>query len=785
MQDLFFIYRAVKVRYMAQLSPYKLSKARETYNYFNVFNAISWNLLVGIIITLFALRLGASSTYIGLMSATFYISLFLLPLGKMLAKRFSIIGIFSFTWTARSICMVLAVAAPFFDYAGHRKTALLLIILGVLLFHLFRGVGMIGNNPVLSLLASGPDRGSYMTQIQIINSSIAMFGSFLIAMVLGTEPPIFIFSILLGIGVVAGVISGTAIKKVPEPERSKDGQGMKLKEIFNEVFPGKIKVSGENTLPDFLLILFLVVLVSGVTRTFAVVYAREVFMHNDGLISLYAVFGGLGYLMAGLIIKFLINRLGAKPLFLVSVILGIVSIIPVVLFPQSIVENVAGSILFLVFLFFMLNFGFLGSEGIAQTYFLGMIPQDKILDMGILYFFTLGLAGAIGTFLAGLLIDFLLLIGISPFIAFKILFLLMIILIVLALSKQGKMKSLGSLPLTNALEVIFSFRDLRAISLLDKLDKAQDSQEESQVLGELHDTPSHLAIDGLLERARSPKLATRTEAIRALEKLHRLSHNAEKALLEDIENNPFTTAYISARILGKYNCKDAIPKLRELALSDDYMLAGEAVLSLAKMKDIEFRTEIEKIILNSQNPRLRIMGAEALGMYHNAESISVLLGIIRGKNTPRYLRDEVILAIAAIIDTQKKFYKILARYSAVELVTQNSLAVTLSMDEVESTFEFVTKAINKKKAKFTASVIASFTEKFKNAVDEFINKNDGAGFSRWILEFPDENTRVGDIVKSVFSEAVIDDELRANDCLRLLIVHWASQELRIWAATVK
>jgi len=793
MQDLFFILRTVKVKYMAQLSPYKLSKARETYNYFNVFNAISWNLLVGIIITLFALRLGASSTYIGLMSATFYISLFLLPLGKMLAKRFSIIGIFSFTWTARSICMVLAVAAPFFDYAGYRKTALLLIILGVLLFHLFRGVGMIGNNPVLSLLASGPDRGSYMTQIQIINSSIAMFGSFLIAMVLGTEPPIFIFSILLGIGVVAGVISGTAIKKVPEPERSKDGQGMKLKEIFNEVFPKKEKtdakadkkLSGENTLQNFLFILFLVVLVSGVTRTFAVVYAREVFLHNDGLISLYAVFGGLGYLMAGLIIKFLINRLGAKPLFLVSVILGLVSIIPVVVFPQSIIENVAGSILFLVFLFFMLNFGFLGSEGIAQTYFLGMIPQDKILDMGILYFFILGLAGAIGTFLAGLLIDFLFFLGLTPFFAFKILFLLMIVLVVLALSRQGKMKSLGSLPLTNALEVIFSFRDLRAISLLDKLDKAQDSQEESQVLGELHDTPSHLAIDGLLERARSPKLATRTEAIRALEKLHKLSNNAEKALLEDIENNPFTTAYISARILGKHNCKDAIPKLRELALSDDYMLAGESVLSLAKMNDNEFRPEIEKIILDSQNPRLRIMGAEALGMYHNAESISVLLGILRGKNTPPYLRDEVILAIAAIIDTQKKFYKILARYSAAELVTQNTLAATLSIDEVESTFEFVTKAISKKKAKFTASFIASYTEKFKNAVDEFLNKNDGACFSRWILEFPNENTRVGDVVKSVFSEAVIDNELCTYDCLRLLIVHWASHELRIWAATVK
>jgi MFS family permease len=182
------------------LSPYRLRKAREIYNYFNVFNAISWNLLVGIIITLFALRLGASASYIGLMSSSLYMALFLLPLGKVLARRFSIIGIFSVTWILRSLCMIFAVIAPFLDYAGHRNLALLFILLGVFSFHFFRGIGMIGNNPVLSMMASGPDRGSYMTQIQIIGSSIGMFGSFFIAMILGMEPPIFVFSILLVFG---------------------------------------------------------------------------------------------------------------------------------------------------------------------------------------------------------------------------------------------------------------------------------------------------------------------------------------------------------------------------------------------------------------------------------------------------------------------------------------------------------------------------------------------------------------------------------------------------------
>jgi len=756
-----------------QLSPYRLGKARLAYNYFNVYNAISWNLLVGIIITLFALRLGASSTFIGLMSAGFYISLFFLPFGKILAKRFPIISIFSFTWTGRSLCMILAAVAPFVDYAGYRKTALLLIMLGVLLFHLFRGVGMIGNNPVLSLLASGPDRGSYMTQIQIINSSIGMFGSFLIAMVLGMNPPIFVFSILLGAGVVTGVISGYMIKNVPEPPRQKDGQGMKLPEIFKEAF-------SQDHLKAFIFIFFLVVLVSGVTRTFVVVYAREVFAHNDGLISLYSVFGGLGYLMAGLAVKFLVDRIGAKPLFLVSVILGIVSLIPVIFFPYAAVENMTGAILFLVFLFFMLNFGFLGSEGIAQTYFLGLVPSEKMLDMGILYFFILGIAGASGTFLAGLLIDLLLFLNITPFIAFKILFILMFVLAAAALLRQNKMKPLGSLPLTDALEVIFSFRDLRAISLLDKLNKAEDSHEEKVLLGALYETPSHLAIDGLLESARSPKLTTRTEAIRALEKLKKLSKKAEKALLDDISNNHYTTAYISARILGRHNCADAAPKLRELAESEDYMLAGESIIALARMKDEDFRASIEKIILDTKNPRLIIMCAEALGIYHNCESVPVLLEILRRENIPSFLRDEIILEIAEITGTQKKFYKILARYAA-----DNSLSSALAADEVESTLEFVKNTMNKKKDKLKVYLLSAYAEKFQNAVSSYVNKNNGAELNRWILDLPGEHSRSSDFINSVLSEVVVDDELIIHDCLRLLIVHWAAQELRIWAAMVK
>jgi len=282
------------------LSPYRLGKAREVFNIFNVFNSLSWNLLVGSIITLFAMRLGASSTYIGMLSALLYTAFFFLPLGKLLARKFRIVSIFSFTWILRALGMIPVVLAPVAAYFGHKDMALTLTLIGVAIFHVVRGVGMIGNNPVLSNLSVGPDRGSYMTQVQIINSATGMFSGFAIAMVLGKEPPLYLYSIIMALGVICGITSGLFIRKVPEPPAGEKQEKKGSTHIFREAF-------SQPPVRLFLIILLIVALVSGVSRTFLVVYAREVFTQDDGMVLLYSVFGGLGNLLIGILIKFLVD----------------------------------------------------------------------------------------------------------------------------------------------------------------------------------------------------------------------------------------------------------------------------------------------------------------------------------------------------------------------------------------------------------------------------------------------------------------------------------------------
>jgi hypothetical protein len=491
------------------------------------------------------------------------------------------------------------------------------------------------------------------------------------------------------------------------------------------------------------------------------------------MVALYTVFGGLGALVMGLIIKFLVDRIGARPLYLTCIIVGFISLLPMIFFPSAALDQVSTVMPFLCFLFFIVNFGFIGAEGIAQTYFLSLIPPAGMMNLGILYFFVFGVAGAGGSFLAGIFLDVFTGLGFPVFIVFKILFSVLAVILMIVLIFQKRLAPLGSLPLRGALEVMFSFRDLRAITLLDRLKKTDDPGEEGQLLEALYDTPSALAVKGLLDKIKSPRLATRTDAIRAVGALEDLTGDVEKTLLADLTDNPYTTAYLSARILGDHGYREAIPVLRDLAASADYMLAGEAMIALAKLRDEDFRPNIERIITETENPRLKIMGVEALGVYGSLNSLSTLIDMLRVKDPPPYLRDAVTLSIAGILDIENRFYPLLIRLSE---------GPAIAMDEVEEAWELFLsrrgrKSLRDRKSRKEAGGITLKQAKaLPGAVAAYIQEADGALLSRWILDLSED--RVPDKVRAIFSEVVLDDEFVSYNRLKLLISCWAASLLQ-------
>jgi HEAT repeat protein len=317
---------------------------------------------------------------------------------------------------------------------------------------------------------------------------------------------------------------------------------------------------------------------------------------------------------------------------------------------------------------------------------------------------------------------------------------------------------------------MFSFRDLRAITLLDRLKKTEDSGEEGLLLEALYDAPSALAIKGLLDKMKSPRLATRTDAIRAVGALEELTEDAEQALLADLTNNPYTTAYLSACILGDHGYQKAVPVLRKLGTSADYMLAGEAMIALAKLRDEGFRPDIERIITKTKNPRLRIMGVEALGIYGSPNSLSTLLDVLRVKDPPPYLLDTAALSMAAILGIENRFYLLLIRF-----LEQPGQAAAIAMNEAEAAYE---SFMSRRRGWFrreTGGIAVKQAKALQPAVAAYMQGSDGAPLARWIQELPDDRTE--DVVRTVLSEAILDNEFAARDRLKLLISCWAASRL--------
>jgi HEAT repeat protein len=750
------------------LSPYRLNKARELYNLFNALNSFSYALLAGNIITIYAMRLNASSTLIGALSAMVYWSYFFIPLGKGLVKRFPIVKVFAFAWLVRVICMAPLIFAPFAAGAGRGDAALGLMALSVFGFHFWRGIGTIGNNPLLHTLSTGPDRGAYITLIQIINNGVSMFSSFALALMLGRNPPLVLYSLIITAGVITGIAGACLLSRLPEPEPEGETGGADFFCALKESF-------GQDSFRRFLLVFLAVNFVSALSRAFVVVYSREVFLQGDGMVSLYTVFGGLGAFTMGLITKFLVDRIGAKPLYVACTITGLLSLVPVVfLFPGA-VEAPAGTMLFLASVHFLISFAFVGAEGLAQTYFFALIPARQMLNMGILYYIVFGISGGSGTFLGGLFLDILARLGLTVFVSYKVLFGILILILGWVLYIQRKMVPLGALTFRGALEVMFSFRDLRAITLLDKLEKTQDVQEEEDILEALHGLPSNLAKTGLLARTKSPRLAVRSESLRALGSLETLSEKEAQILKDDVEHNPYTTAYISAGVLGDHGFSSAVPLLRQKLKSDDYMLAGECMIALARLGDKDSIPVIERMIHKNKNPRLKIMGVMALGIFSSPRSAPVLLALLRAEDPPPYLRDEVVLALAGIFGIQERFYPILKR-----CLENPGLGPALARDEAEAAYELYAAYRRKQpREKRNEGISPGEARSLQSLTGAFMKDSKGSALSRWILQLPLPGDHA--FIQAVLAEAVLDNELIPHERLRLLISQWASCQLRILA----
>jgi hypothetical protein len=245
---------------------------------------------------------------------------------------------------------------------------------------------------------------------------------------------------------------------------------------------------------------------------------------------------------------------------------------------------------------------------------------------------------------------------------YRILFGGLLVIIAAALVGQTGLVRLGAYSTRRSLGIIFSFRDLRAIALVNRLDHIHNPWEEKDLLEAIGESGSAVTVGDILSHLASPRFQVRTEAITALENLEDLPPEAVAALVAEMKDRTFTTAWGAARVLGKKGAVKAVPELRAAIRSPDYMLSGEAMVALARVGDKGSTPEIERVMGRTDNPRLTIMAVDALERLRSVGSIPAMFDLLKRENPPAFLRDEVVLAVADLVGIEESFYPLYLRF---------------------------------------------------------------------------------------------------------------------------
>jgi HEAT repeat protein len=623
------------------------SRRRATADYyrFSIFNVISFSFLAGNIIVLYALRLGADSVLVGLIAASYQVTFVFSLIGRKLIGRVGAVKLFGYFWLIRYAFMVPVVLTALPAIRDRSGLVLAIVTLGAFGFNVSKGIGITATKPIVGEIPRQRERGAFLSNQHLITNLGAVVTGTVMAVVLGQDAPLGRYAILLTVGIVAGLFAAYFILRLPEPKDAEAGFGAKFGPGLRAALaPGAFRrLSSVNVFTVFAVAMI---------QAFLIVYFKRVYGYSDGNVVFFTVAGSLGGAVMAIITRGVMDRVGAKPLLFAFTGVIVLVAVPIIVSPPLSGFWRAAFPALIFFFFVMGHFGIMNS---ADNYFFAITAAEHRLDLGIVFGLGTGIAGSLGSFVGGLLLSGLegVFAGSLPA-AFGVYFAVAAVILIIPLLRIRGLPDLDAFPIPDALGLLFSPRDIRAIRLLNRLRRSRTVDEERAAVWALGESTSRLPVDDLLQKVGSPSLTIRMEALTALRNSP-FTPAVEQRLIAEVHDHRFTTAHLAAELLGHAGARAAIPELRDAIESHDYMVSAKSMVALAQIGDTESIGRIEAILERSPNPRITIYAVKALETFGSIESLPLIFRRIE-RRAEVFVRDELILSCAALLGLYEFFY---------------------------------------------------------------------------------------------------------------------------------
>jgi MFS family permease len=611
----------------------------------------------GSIFVLFLHQLGLDKAQIGgllsLLPFLGIIAVFIAePAARMGHKRVFVLSMASRTATA-----ILLLLAPWILVQFGQAAVLGFILLTVAVFALFRATGFTAFYPWLQEQVPDAVRGKYTA----IKNALASLSSFLAVMaagyVLGPNPDLGRFLILITVGVVFGLVSVWTATKIPggAPRRGQEtGEGSYREMLIAARDPNLVR---------YLVGVGLVTLATVPLVSFVPLFMKE----QVGLSSDQVVWLDTGVLIGGLVSSYLwgwlADRYGSKPIMVWGVFL--LPLVPLawLLMPQQSRWSlyVALAIALAQGLF---NTGW--TIGSGRLLFVRVVPVEKRTTYMALYFAWMGVAGGLGQLMGGWLVELTPgwegRWGIVNYDPYTILFVVCILLPLVGALLFRRVRADSPVTTRQFAGMFLRGNPFLAMESLVRYHRARDEQATVAMTERLGRTRSPLTVEELIEALHDPRFFVRFEAMVSMAR-HGPDPRLIDALIETLEGNEPSLSTVAAWGLGRMGDERAVEPLRRGLDARYRSVQAHCARSLGSLGDRAVIPLLVERLATETDVGLQMALASALGSLGATEAAGRLLALLQSARSED-VRMEFALAVARLVGEEHHFIQLQRRVEA-------------------------------------------------------------------------------------------------------------------------
>lgn len=568
------------------------------------------------------------------------------PVARAGTKR-----VFVGSFAARTATALLLLLVPVFLAQFGQDAALALIIVAVGAFGLLRAVGFTAYYPWLQEQVPDGVRGKYTAIKSILSNLTAMLAVLAAGYILGPDPDLGPFMVLIAIGVVCGLISVWSATKIPG--------GAPIKEAPSEQDStrGMLTAARDPNFVRYLLGVGLVTLSTVPLLSFVPLFMIE----EVGLSSNQAVWLEtavlVGAVASGYLWGWLADRYGSKPVMVSGVYLLPLAPLAWLLMPRGVALSLYLAVAIAIAQGFI-NAGW--SLGSGRLLFVGVVPAERRTAYMALFYAWVGIAGGVGQVLGGWLLD--LTAGVSGqwwivhFDSYTLLFLAGITFPLFALLLFRGVKADSKVTVRQFAGMFVRGNPFMALGSLVRYRRARDERAAIEGTERLGSTRSPLTIEELLEALHDPRFFVRFEAIVAIAR-HGPDPRLTDALIEVLEGNEPSLSTTAAWALGRLGDERALDALRQGLQARYRSVQAHCARSLGSLGDRTMLPAMLDRLVSEQDVGLQMAFASALGKLGATDALDPLLALLRESST-HDARMEFALAIARLAGQEHHFIQL-------------------------------------------------------------------------------------------------------------------------------